>query len=62
MLWTQKLTIVVLVCVSFLSLEVASDDGMRPADEPSECMCKFPKHHQPDPELLNDIRPLCGKR
>jgi len=64
MLSTQKssVTIVVLVYISLLALVFANEDEVRPSDEPSECKCKFPKHHQPDSELLNDIRPLCGKR
>jgi len=60
---TRKSTILVLlVYVSCLAVVFAIDDDVRPSDEPSECKCKFPKHHQPDKELLNDIRPLCGKR
>ena len=56
---------VVIVCVAFLVAVVNAadkDQDVRPSAEPSECLCKFPKHHTPDEELLNDIRPLCGKR
>lgn len=50
-------------CVAFVAALVnAVDKDVRPSAEPSECLCKFPKHHTPDEELLDDIRPLCGKR
>jgi len=65
MFTTQKsiLTVYVAVfCVTFLALVNAIDEDVRPSDEPSECKCKFPKHHTPSSELLSDIRPLCGKR
>jgi len=53
----------VVFCVAFLAALVnAVDEDVRPSAEPSECLCKFPKHQTPDKELLNDIRPLCGKR
>ena len=53
----------VIFCITFLVLVNAMiDDDVRPSGEPTECKCKFPKHHTPDNELLNDIRPLCGRR
>lgn len=53
----------IVFCVAFLAALVnAVDEDVRPSAEPLECLCKFPKHHTPDEELLNDIRPLCGKR
>jgi len=56
---------VVVFCVAFLAALVNAADkepDVRPSAEPSECLCKFPKHHTPDAELLIDIKPLCGKR
>jgi len=59
----STMSAVVVFCVAFLVAAVnAVDEDVRPSDEPSECMCKFPKHHAPDAELFNDIRPLCGRR
>jgi len=43
-------------------VNAANDADVRPSDEPSECLCKFPKHNQPNRELLKDLEPLCGKR
>jgi len=55
---------VLVVCTAVLATLVNADNDtdVRPSAEPSECHCKFPKHHAPDTELLNDIRPLCGRR
>jgi len=65
MFTTQKSTstvVVVAFYITFLALVNAIDEDVRPSDEPSECMCKFPKHNTPESALLNDIRPLCGRR
>jgi len=53
----------VVFCVAFLAVvNAVNEEEVRPSDEPSECKCKFPKHNTPDSKMLEEIRPLCGKR